>query len=77
MVQVAGLVLRRQRPASAKGVLFLTLEDETGLIDVIVRPEQLSAHKWALMQASWLIISGMVQRDEARVAVLFHGVIRQ
>jgi error-prone DNA polymerase len=60
---VAGLVLIRQRPSTAKGVVFLTLEDETGSINVIVRPDVFEENRRAAMTARFLAVRGHVQRQ--------------
>ena len=44
-VRVAGAVICRQRPGTAKGFMFLTLEDETGLVNIIVRPDLFDARR--------------------------------
>ena len=54
LVRVAGAVICRQRPGTAKGFLFLTLEDETGLVNVIVRPDLFLRERAVLVgAASW------------------------
>jgi len=60
-VRVAGAVITRQRPGTAKGFVFLTLEDETGLTNVIVRP-QLFTKEWiTLIEKPFLVIEGVLQ----------------
>ena len=66
-VTVAGLVLVRQRPGTAKGVVFLTLEDETGIANVIVWKEVFEANRRAAMQARFLAVRGRVQRADGVV----------
>jgi error-prone DNA polymerase len=58
---VAGAVVCRQRPATAKGFVFLTLEDETGLANVIVRPDLFDAHEAVLSRSEALEIDGVLQ----------------
>ncbi|NNE35137.1 MAG: hypothetical protein HKN13_07880 [Rhodothermales bacterium] len=60
MITIAGLSILRQRPPTAKGVLFLTLEDETGFIQTIVQPRVLE-HLDHLMTLSALIVRGQLQ----------------
>jgi len=60
-VRVAGAVICRQRPGTAKGFLFLTLEDETGLVNVIVRPDLFLRERTTLVGASFLEIDGVLQ----------------
>jgi error-prone DNA polymerase len=61
---VAGAVICRQRPGTAKGFLFLTLEDETGLANIIVRPGLFERFKPTLVSASVLEVVGRVQARE-------------
>ncbi|MGH8161665.1 MAG: OB-fold nucleic acid binding domain-containing protein, partial [Gammaproteobacteria bacterium] len=68
-VHVAGLVTHRQRPGGAK-VTFITLEDETGFVNVIVRPGIAERHRRACLDARLLGVSGVVQREENVVHVL-------
>jgi error-prone DNA polymerase len=63
-VRVAGAVVVRQRPGTAKGFVFLNLEDETGLINVIVRPALFHRHRLALVNESFLLIEGTLQRQD-------------
>lgn len=69
-VQVAGIVLTRQRPATAKGMIFLTIEDETGAANVVVRPDVWSAAEATARRAAVLIVHGRVQRRGAVVHVV-------
>jgi error-prone DNA polymerase len=59
----AGLVLVRQRPGSAKGVMFLTLEDETGIVNAVVWPSLFEKQRRILMTASMLGVHGRIQRE--------------
>jgi error-prone DNA polymerase len=59
----AGLVLVRQRPGSAKGVMFLTLEDETGIVNAVVWPSLFEKQRRVLMTASMMGIHGRIQRE--------------
>jgi error-prone DNA polymerase len=60
---VAGAVVCRQRPATAKGFVFLTLEDETGLANIIVRPDLFEAHEMVVARAEALEIDGVLQTE--------------
>lgn len=62
-VVVAGIVLVRQRPGSASGVVFITMEDETGVINVIVWPKVFDLYRRVVMGASLLQVSGTIQRE--------------
>ncbi len=63
LVQVAGIILVRQRPGSANGVLFLTLEDETGIANAILWPDRFEANRRTVMSAAMLSVIGHVQRE--------------
>jgi len=60
-VAVAGLVLVRQRPGTAKGVVFMTLEDETGPANIIVWKDVFEAHRPAVMRAGLVLVEGRLQ----------------
>ncbi len=62
-VTVAGLVLARQRPGSAKGVIFATLEDETGVANIIVWPKTFEAYRRVVLTARLLKVTGRLQRE--------------
>jgi error-prone DNA polymerase len=68
-VRVAGHVITRQRPGTAKGFFFLTLEDETGFANAIVTPAHFTAHRPLLVSAPALVIEGVLQRLEGTIAV--------
>jgi error-prone DNA polymerase len=61
-IAVAGVVLVRQRPGSAKGVVFLTLEDETGVTNVVVWPKVFDQFRPVVMGARMVLIRGRIQR---------------
>jgi error-prone DNA polymerase len=61
-VTVAGLVLVRQRPGTAKGVIFMTLEDETDIANIIVWPKAFESNRRTVMTARFLAVRGRLQR---------------
>ncbi|HWU15609.1 MAG TPA: OB-fold nucleic acid binding domain-containing protein, partial [Caulobacter sp.] len=67
---VGGLVLIRQRPGTAKGVVFLTLEDETGVANAVVWKDCFDAHRRTVMSASFLIVHGKVQAADGVIHVV-------
>jgi error-prone DNA polymerase len=69
-VKVAGVILVRQRPGSAKGVVFMTLEDETGVSNCVVWPKTLERYRKTVMQARLILVTGRVQRHESIVHVV-------
>lgn len=62
-VAVAGLVLCRQRPGTAKGVIFLTLEDETGVANIVVWAKTFERFRRAVIAGRCLKVTGRMQRD--------------
>ena len=69
-VRVAGLVLVRQRPSTAKGITFVTLEDETATANLIIRPEVWKRYRAAALGATVLIAAGPLQRQGENIHVL-------
>ena len=61
-IQVAGIVLTKQRPATAGGMIFLTIEDETGAANIVVRPAVWQAADHAVRRAAVLVVHGRIQR---------------
>jgi error-prone DNA polymerase len=70
--RVGGLVITRQQPQTAKGFVFLTLEDETGLVNVIVRPDVYKRYRRIVRTASLLIVEGVLQREDGAIDMLAH-----
>jgi error-prone DNA polymerase len=68
-VRTAGMVITRQRPGTAKGFVFLTLEDETGVANIIVRPDFYDEAKTTLVTAPFLMIEGIVQTVDGVTAI--------
>ena len=68
-VQVAGSVIVRQRPGTAKGFVFLSLEDETGIANVIVTPPIFARHRLALVAEPYLLVEGIAQRQDGVISV--------
>lgn len=64
VVDVAGVVLIRQRPGSAKGVVFITLEDETGVANLVVWPDAFERYRKVVMGARLIEVRGRVEYDE-------------
>lgn len=73
-VVVAGMMVVLQRPPTAKGVIFVSLEDESGLLDLVVRPDVYARVKAVLRQARLLLIAGHVQRAGGVVSVVVYQV---
>jgi error-prone DNA polymerase len=62
-LSIAGLVLIRQRPGSAKGVVFITIEDEAGIANLVVWPDVFEKQRKTVMGARLMAVHGIVQRD--------------
>ena len=68
-VRVAGTVITRQRPVTAKGFVFLTLEDESGIVNIIVRPTLYETTRRTVVDAPCLLIDGVWQQEDGVGAV--------
>jgi DNA polymerase III alpha subunit len=68
-IRVAGTVITRQRPGTAKGFVFLTLEDETGIANIIVRPDVFAHERVVILQEPFLLVEGILQNQENVTAV--------
>lgn len=75
-IRLAGLVLVRQRPGSAKGVMFFTLEDEHGVANLVLYADLQRRHRREIVSARLLIAEGRVERTEAHVPIL-HLIARR
>lgn len=69
-VEVAGLILVRQRPGTASGIVFVTLEDETGIANVVLWSDRFEANRRTVMSATMLAIRGRVQREGIVIHVI-------
>ena len=75
VVTVAGLVLVRQRPGTAKGVIFMTLEDETDIANIIVWPKAFEKNRRTVMTARFLAVRGRLQRAGLVIHVVAESFI--
>ena len=62
-VKAAGLVLVRQRPSTARGIVFMTLEDETGVSNLVLRPKVYERFRAAARRATAVVASGRIERE--------------
>jgi error-prone DNA polymerase len=69
-VRVAGVVICRQRPATASGILFITLEDEVGFINLVVRKKEQASLRLPLFRSAILMVGGRLEKLEGTVHVL-------
>jgi error-prone DNA polymerase len=74
-LEAAGIVLVRQRPGSAKGVIFVTIEDETGIANLVVWPKLFEESRRTIMAASMLSVRGGIQREGDVVHLVAHKVV--
>ena len=68
-VRVAGMVITRQRPGTAKGFVFLTLEDETGIANIIVRPDLFARERLVIVEEPFLIVDGLLQSQDGVTSI--------
>jgi error-prone DNA polymerase len=68
-VKVAGWVIVRQRPGTAKGFVFLSMEDETGISNIIVTPQLFETNRLALVNYPFLLIEGVLQHQDNVISV--------
>lgn len=71
-LEAAGLVLVRQRPGSAKGVMFITIEDETGVANLVVWPSLFERQRRIVLSAGMIAVRGKIQREGAVVHLVAH-----
>jgi error-prone DNA polymerase len=67
---VAGVVLLRQRPSTAGGITFVTLEDETGMVNLIVRRETWERYRRAARSATVMLVKGHLQKEKEVIHIL-------
>jgi error-prone DNA polymerase len=68
-VRVAGCVITRQRPGTAKGFVFLSLEDETGIANIVIRPDLFAAERVVIVSEPFLLVEGVLQNQQGTVSV--------
>ena len=68
-VRVAGMVITRQRPGTAKGFVFLTLEDETGISNIIIRPDLFDRERLVVIRHPFLIVDGVLQHQDGVLSI--------
>jgi error-prone DNA polymerase len=73
--QVAGLVVARQRPETAKGTVFLLVEDETGMTNVIVRTDVYDRYRAAVRGEPFVVVRGKLAKDDGTVNVLAEEIV--
>ena len=73
-VRVAGMVITRQRPGTAKGFVFFTLEDETGIANIIVRPDLFARDRLVIVEEPFLLVEGVLQNQDGVTSVRAEAV---
>jgi error-prone DNA polymerase len=68
-VRFAGSVIVRQRPGTARGMLFVTLEDETGMAQALVTPDLLRDHRQLIVGSPGLVIEGILQKKDGSISI--------
>jgi error-prone DNA polymerase len=74
LVRVAGMVVARQRPSTARGVVFMLLEDEHGVINIVVLPPAYRRHRLAVRTASFVEVSGRLERRDGVINIVASSV---
>jgi error-prone DNA polymerase len=74
-VRTAGCVIARQRPGTAKGFVFLSLEDETGISNAIITPDILEQNRILITTEKFLLLEGILQKQEGVISVKVERVV--
>ena len=74
-LEAAGIVLVRQRPGSANGVMFITLEDETGIANLVVWQKIFERYRRVILSSSMIAVRGRVQRESEVVHLVAHRIV--
>src|SRR6266480_4060714 len=74
IIQIAGNVICRQRPGTAKGFVFISLEDETGVSNAIVEPDLFERFRFVITEEAFLLIEGQVQNSDNVVLIKAHNI---
>ena len=77
LARASGLVTHRQRPETAKGVIFVTIEDETGAVNVIVWPDMVERYRKEILASRLMTVYGVWQRDGETGGQVVHLVARR
>jgi error-prone DNA polymerase len=73
--RIGGCVIARQRPGTAKGLMFMSIEDETGIANAIVMPDLLQKKRMLLVTENFLMVEGIVQNQDNVIHVRAERVI--
>ena len=75
LVRVAGNVIVRQRPGTAKGITFLSLEDETGIANIVIMPDLFERQRREILSHPWVIVEGNLQNVDSVIHVLASRIV--
>ncbi|MBV9673175.1 MAG: error-prone DNA polymerase, partial [Verrucomicrobia bacterium] len=75
-LRIAGQAICRQRPGTAKGFVFISLEDEAGIANVIVRPRFFEQHRLVITQEAFLLVEGALQNHSGVIHVQAESIVR-
>jgi error-prone DNA polymerase len=73
-LRIAGTVIARQRPGTAKGFVFLSIEDETGIANAIITPQLFTQNRVAVVHERFLLIDGVLQNQDNVISVKAHRI---
>jgi len=73
-ISLAGLVIVRQRPGTAQGIIFMTLEDETGIANVVIWPQVLEKYRPVVMSSRLIMVRGRVQKHQDVIHIIARDV---
>jgi error-prone DNA polymerase len=68
-VRIAGCVIARQRPGTAKGFIFLSMEDETGISNIIITPDLYDRNKLVVTRSKFLLVEGILQNQDGVIHI--------
>jgi error-prone DNA polymerase len=68
-VRIAGCVITRQRPGTAKGIVFLTMEDETGIANAVIMPDVFDHYKMTILNNQFLMVEGVIQNVDSVIHI--------
>jgi error-prone DNA polymerase len=71
---VAGIVTHRQRPGTASGVIFATLEDETGTANLVFWPRTFEAYRRVILESRLMVVEGQLQSEQGVINVIVDDV---
>jgi error-prone DNA polymerase len=69
-VEIAGVIINRQRPGTASGIVFMTLEDETDVANLIARPQVIERYRKAAVGSNLVAVKGKVERQGEMVHIM-------